>query len=102
MHLRMLRGIHADGIIKDNKNYELYDFTELGRGDLEYVGDRDGILLYGKYSGITGFKHVMEGLGVEFKDDNEARFALKLSRYANVLKQKPLVKEELISLPKIP
>ena len=94
-------GIHADGIIKDNKNYELYDFTELGRGDLEYVETGRNIIV-GEYSGITGFKHVMEGLGVEFKDDNEARFALKLSRYANVLKQKPLVKEELIFIAQNP
>ena len=25
-------GIHADGALKDRRNYELYDFEELGRG----------------------------------------------------------------------
>jgi homocitrate synthase NifV len=94
-------GIHADGIIKDNKNYELYDFTELGRGELEYVETGRNIIV-GEYSGISGFKHVMEGFGVTFKDDTEARYALKLSRYANVLKQKPLVKEELIFIAQHP
>ncbi|MDI6606025.1 MAG: homocitrate synthase, partial [Candidatus Omnitrophota bacterium] len=30
-------GIHADGALKDRRNYELYDFEELGRGDPEVV-----------------------------------------------------------------
>ena len=25
-------GIHADGVLKDPQNYELYDFAELGQG----------------------------------------------------------------------
>nr|MDO8109010.1 homocitrate synthase [Candidatus Sigynarchaeota archaeon] len=94
-------GIHADGILKDNKNYELYDFTELGRGEMEFVETGRNIIV-GEYSGIAGFKHVMESLGVKFKDDAEAKYALKLSRYANVLKQKPLVKEELIFIAQHP
>lgn len=94
-------GIHADGIIKDNKTYELYDFTELGRGEMEFVETGRNIIV-GEYSGIAGFKHVMEELGVEFQDDAEAKYALKLARYANVLKQKPLVKEELVFIAEHP
>jgi isopropylmalate/homocitrate/citramalate synthase len=94
-------GIHADGIIKDNKNYELYDFTELGRGEMEFVETGRNIIV-GEYSGFAGFKHVMKELGVEFADDEECKYALKLSRYANVLKQKPLVKEELIFIAEHP
>jgi isopropylmalate/homocitrate/citramalate synthase len=30
-------GIHADGVIKDRKNYELYDYEELGRGEPELI-----------------------------------------------------------------
>ena len=30
-------GIHADGALKDRRNYELYDFEELGRGEPEIV-----------------------------------------------------------------
>ena len=30
-------GIHADGVLKDRKNYELYDFEELGRGEPEII-----------------------------------------------------------------
>ena len=30
-------GIHADGVLKDPENYELYGFKELGRGEPEFV-----------------------------------------------------------------
>ena len=30
-------GIHADGALKDRRNYELYDFEELGRGEPEVI-----------------------------------------------------------------
>ena len=30
-------GIHADGVLKDPENYELYNFEELGRGEPELV-----------------------------------------------------------------
>ncbi|TBR16698.1 homocitrate synthase, partial [bacterium] len=30
-------GIHADGALKDRRNYELYDYEELGRGDPEVI-----------------------------------------------------------------
>ena len=30
-------GIHADGALKDRRNYELYDFEELGRGEPEII-----------------------------------------------------------------
>ena len=36
-----------------------------------------------------------EKLEIEFHSDEEAREILELVRYANVLKQKPLVAEEL-------
>ncbi|MHC1599815.1 MAG: homocitrate synthase/isopropylmalate synthase family protein, partial [Candidatus Methanospirareceae archaeon] len=30
-------GIHADGALKDSRNYELYDYTEVGRGHIELI-----------------------------------------------------------------
>ncbi len=30
-------GIHADGALKDRRNYELYDYEELGRGEPEII-----------------------------------------------------------------
>ena len=87
-------GIHADGALKDRRNYELYDFEELGRGEPEVVETGRKITV-GEYSGIKGFRNVYERLEIKFKDEKEAREILELTRYANVHNQKPLVEEEL-------
>ena len=87
-------GIHADGALKDRKNYELYDFEELGRGEPEII-ETGRKITAGEYSGIKGFRNVYEKLEVEFKDDAQATEILELVRYANVHNQKPLVDDEL-------
>ena len=87
-------GIHADGALKDRRNYELYDFEELGRGEPEAIETGRQITV-GEYSGIKGFRNVYEKLEIAFKDDTEATKVLELARYANVHNQKPLVQEEL-------
>jgi len=87
-------GIHADGALKDRRNYELYDFEELGRGEPEIV-ETGRKITAGEYSGIKGFRNVYEKLEVAFKNDAEATQVLELVRYANVHNQKPLVDEEL-------
>ncbi len=87
-------GIHADGALKDRRNYELYDFEELGRGEPEII-DTGRHITTGEYSGIKGFRNVYDKLEVVFKDDKEAAKVLELVRYANVHNQKPLVEDEL-------
>lgn len=87
-------GIHADGALKDRRNYELYDLEELGRGEPDVIETGRQITV-GEYSGIKGFRNVYEKLEITFKDDAEATNILELARYANVHNQKPLVEEEL-------
>jgi homocitrate synthase NifV len=87
-------GIHADGALKDRRNYELYDYEELGRGEPKII-ETGRKITAGEYSGIKGFRNVYEKLEVAFKDDAEATEILELVRYANVHNQKPLVDEEL-------
>jgi homocitrate synthase NifV len=87
-------GIHADGALKDRRNYELYDYEELGRGDPEIIETGRKITV-GEYSGIKGFRNVYDKLEIAFKDDKQATEILELARYANVHNQKPLVDEEL-------
>ena len=87
-------GIHADGALKDRRNYELYDFEELGRGEPDIV-ETGRKITAGEYSGIKGFRNVFERLEVKFKDDREATKILELVRYANVQTQKPLTNDEL-------
>jgi len=94
-------GIHADGALKDRRNYELYDFEELGRGEPETV-ETGRKITAGEYSGIKGFRNVYERLKIKFKDEQEATKVLELVRYANVHTQKPLVEDELLFIAKYP
>lgn len=87
-------GIHADGALKDRRNYELYDYEELGRGEPEII-ETGRMITVGEYGGIKGFRNVYQNLEIEFKDENEARNILELARYANVHTQKPLTDSEL-------
>ena len=94
-------GIHADGVLKDPQNYELYGFRELGRGVPEIVetGREIGA---GEYSGISGFSHVMGKMAVSFASKQEANEILELVRYANVESHKPLIEDQLLFIAKYP
>ena len=98
-------GIHADGILKDPANYELYSCEELGRGEPETV-ETGREIISGQYSGISGFSHIMNKIAndktIIFHDTKEAARILELVRYANVAAQKPLVKDELLFIAKYP
>ena len=94
-------GIHADGALKDRRNYELYDYEELGRGEPEII-ETGRQITAGEYSGIKGFRNVYDRLEIKFKNDREAEKILELVRYANVHTQKPLTHEELRFVAKYP
>jgi len=94
-------GIHADGALKDRRNYELYDFEELGSGEPEII-DTGRQITAGEYSGIKGFRNVYDKLEVKFKDEKEAVKILELVRYANVHTQRPLTEDELRFIAKYP
>jgi homocitrate synthase NifV len=94
-------GIHADGVLKDADNYELYSFSEVGRGEPETV-ETGRQIITGEYSGISGFRHIMGQMAVTFANANEAQQVLELARYANVESQSPLVEDELVFIAKYP
>lgn len=98
-------GIHADGVLKDPENYELYGFEELGRGEPEFV-ETGREIITGRYGGISGFRHVMNEImgseAVHFDSPGQAERTLELVRYANVLAQKPLVEDELLFIARHP
>ena len=87
-------GIHADGALKDRRNYELYDPEDVGRGEPELL-ETGRIITTGEYGGLKGFRHVYDKMGIHFHDDNEARNVLDLAQYANLHTQKPLTDDEL-------
>lgn len=94
-------GIHADGALKDRRNYELYDFEELGRGEPEII-ETGRQITAGEYSGIKGFRNVYDKLEIKFKNDKDAAKILELVRYANVHTQRPLTEDELRFVAKYP
>ena len=87
-------GIHADGALKDRRNYELYDPEDVGRGE-PMITETGRVITTGAYGGIKGFRHVYDKLGISFKDDAEARQVLEFVQYANLHTQKPLTDDEL-------
>jgi len=98
-------GIHADGVLKDPENYELYDYEELGRGEpIQVETGRE--ICAGQYSGISGFRFVMGKImgeiALPFTSEKEANEILELARYANVAAHKPLVEDELLFIAKYP
>ncbi|MFH1789230.1 MAG: homocitrate synthase [Candidatus Altiarchaeota archaeon] len=94
-------GIHADGALKHRRNYELYDFEDLGRGEPEII-ETGRMITAGEYSGIKGFRNVAGKLEIKFKDDKHAQEILELVRYANVHNQRPLVDDELMFIAHYP
>jgi len=94
-------GIHADGVLKDPENYELYNFEELGRGEPEQV-ETGRMICSGEYTGISGFSHIMGKMEVSFANASETRKILELVRFANVEAQIPLTEDELHFIAKYP
>jgi citrate (Re)-synthase len=96
-------GIHADGVLKDPQNYELYGFEELGRGEPELV-ETGREICSGQYGGISGFSHIMGKMKepICFQSKEEANEVLELVRYANVESHKPLVEDELLFIAEYP
>ena len=85
-------GIHADGALKDHRNYELYDEDLLG----PYADDRHTragrIVLTGEYGGAAGFRHVMDDLGLEVHDEE---LTFRVLQLCNAATGRPLTDDEL-------
>ncbi len=94
-------GIHADGTLKDRRNYELYDLEVLGLNEQE-IPPSGRIITTGEFGGLSGFKYVYERLGIAFSDDQQAQKILALVQYANAHNQLPLTDDELRFIAKYP
>jgi len=87
-------GIHADGALKNRRNYELFDYEILGRGE-EVRLPTGRIITTGEFGGIAGFRHVYEEIGITLDDDESARYVLDLVQFASAHTQLPLTDDEL-------
>ena len=94
-------GIHADGALKDRRNYELYDYELLGL-DLEAPPPGGRVITTGEFGGLAGFEHVYERLGITFGSKKEASQVLDLVRYATAHNQLNLTDDELRFIARYP
>ncbi len=94
-------GIHADGVLKDRRNYELYDYELLGL-DLEAPPPGGRVITTGEFGGLAGFEHVFERLGITFGSKAEATQVLDLVRYATAHNQLNLTDDELRFIARYP
>jgi homocitrate synthase NifV len=85
-------GIHADGALKDHGNYELYDEATLGPFPQDWHTHQGRVVLTGEYGGKAGFRHVLDGLGVEPADED---LAFKVVQLCNAMTSRPLTDDEL-------
>ena len=85
-------GIHADGALKDHRNYELYDEDVLGPFPSDWHTRAGRVVLTGEYGGMAGFRHVMDGLGIAVTD---ADLTFKLVQLCNAATGRPLTDDEL-------
>jgi homocitrate synthase NifV len=87
-------GIHADGALKDRQNYELYDDDTLGPFPGDWFTRAGRVVLTGEYGGKAGFRHVMEGLGIEIAQGDED-LVFSLVQLCASASGKPLADDEL-------
>jgi len=87
-------GIHADGALKDRRNYELFEYEILGRGEDARI-PTGRIITTGEFGGIAGFRHVCEDIGITLPDDESAKPILDLVQFASAHTQLPLTDDEL-------
>jgi len=85
-------GIHADGALKDHRNYELYDDDELGPFPADWHAGAGRVVLTGEYGGMAGFRHVMDSLGIAVTDEE---LTLRLVQLCDAATGRPLTDDEL-------
>jgi isopropylmalate/homocitrate/citramalate synthase len=87
-------GIHADGALKDRQNYELYDDEALGPFPADWHARPGRVVLTGEYGGMAGFRHVLDGLGIEVPG-GDADLVFRLVQLCASATGKPLTDDEL-------
>jgi isopropylmalate/homocitrate/citramalate synthase len=87
-------GIHADGALKDHRNYELYDDNALGPFPTDRHTRPGRLVLTGEYGGKAGFRHVLAELDIELPAPDED-LTFQLVQLCNAATGRPLTDDEL-------
>jgi isopropylmalate/homocitrate/citramalate synthase len=85
-------GIHADGALKDHRNYELYDDDALGPFPADWHVRPGRVVLTGEYGGMAGFRHVMDSLDIAVDDED---LTFRVVQMSNAASGRPLTDDEL-------
>ena len=89
-------GIHADGMLKDRRNYELYSPDELGLNPRNQAVR--SIITTGEY-GASKAETCIQPAGWELENERDI---LRLVQYAALRNQAPLTNDELLFIAKYP
>jgi len=81
-------GLHADGVLKNPRNYEGFDPAEVGLARQIVVG---------KHSGSHGLRHRLAALGIALLPTEEQRFMVRVRSRSQELKR-PLEDADLLAL----
>ncbi len=81
-------GLHADGVLKNPRNYEGFDPAEVGLARQIVVG---------KHSGSHGLRHRLAALGIALLPSEEQRFMVRVRSRSQELKR-PLEDADLLAL----
>ena len=73
-------GIHVHGLLRDRKNYQSLDPSELGR---------EHRLVLGKHSGLASVHHAYSAIGFVLNDDEAAAILARVRRFATTAKHSP-------------
>jgi hypothetical protein len=86
--------MHIDGAVREVQDFEVYNIESLGRTEPDVV-ETGRWVMTGAYAGVRGFRNIYGRLEIEFKNDEEARMILDLTRMANMQNHLPLTGDEL-------
>jgi isopropylmalate/homocitrate/citramalate synthase len=79
---------------KDRANYELYDDSVLGPFPHDWYAREGRVILTGEYGGKAGFRHVLDGLGIEVTPGEED-LVFSLVQLCAAATGKPLTDDEI-------
>jgi isopropylmalate/homocitrate/citramalate synthase len=94
-------GVHVDGVVREVQDLEVYNIESLGRTEPDIV-ETGRWITSGGHAGVRGFRNIYGRFEIEFKNEEEARTILDLTRVATIENHLPLTGDELRFIAKYP
>ncbi len=94
-------GVHVDGVVREVQDLEVYNIESLGRTEPDIV-ETGRWITSGGQAGVRGFRNIYGRFEIEFKNDEEAKTILDLTRVATIENHLPLTGDELRFIAKYP